>query len=122
MKFLFDYLIDASGRELPVEQQLARAREEFCGTLGARVYLVSLDPQPVAASGDYPFTRRSYAERAVVVEVADVESLCSYSSDSGRTLMIMEASAWESTDGGTTLLRYRLFASRAGHCGEIDTE
>lgn len=120
MKFLFDYVCAADGSAVPLERQLELARAEFRGA-NVTISVVDLDQYPVSAGGDFPFATRSFPERAIIIEVDNVGALCQFASDSGRVISLMEASAWASMAGGETLLRYRLIASRRGHCDDIDS-
>ena len=116
---MFDYQPSVAGHDLPVDRQFALAQAEF-RDVAATVRVVDLDPHFLRPGEDSPFVVRPFVERALVVELNDLGSLCRYASVSGRAVTLMEASAWESTDEGATLLLYRVFASCDGHCGPIE--
>ena len=114
MKFMLDHMPGSSAVELTKQQLVDTVRPEF-ERVGARVIFVSLDVHAASTEADSPFESRPYSERAVVAEIADLDMLTRYVSDTGRTVLVMAASAWSSTDAGQTTLPHRLFVSDDGY-------
>src|ERR1019366_6879272 len=89
MKFMFDYLPSVYGQDMPVDRQFELAQAEF-RDVAATVRVVDLDPHFVRPGEDSPFAVRPFAERALVVELNDLASLCRYAS-------VSEARSYSST-------------------------
>jgi hypothetical protein len=115
MKFIVDHTPRSSAVELTSQQLVDMLRPEF-ERVGAQVNLVSLDVHVAATEEDSPFESRPYSERVVVAEIADLDTLTRYTSDTGRTVLVMAASEWSSADSGQTTLTHRLFVSGDGYC------
>ena len=115
MNFMVEYLPGKTGKQLSPREQFERADDEF-GRLGAAVTLVQLDPHLCAPGVDCPFAARPFSEDAVVLDVTDLAILTRYVTDTGRSVNVMAASTWESTNGGREVLTLRLFVSADGFC------
>jgi hypothetical protein len=115
MKFILDHTPGSSAVELTNQQLVDMVRPEF-EQVGARVSFVSLDVHAAAMEADSPFESRPYAERVLIVDIADLDTLVRYVSNTGRSVLVMAASAWSSTDSGQTTLTHRLFVSGDGYC------
>ena len=120
MKFLIEYLPRAEDPNLPIELQFELAKTEF-GHLGAAVNRVPLDPHFVTPGVDSPYAVRPYSDDALVVEIASLEVLVRYVADTGRTINLMAASAWETMNRGE-LLTHRLYIFHNGFGDREDLE